>query len=86
MIVEFLGWFESDETLYLAMEYCPLGDLSKHIPIGEITEKGAKQITRDLLEALTIIHEEGFTHRDIKPHVRSFYPPLFVHYYIPPIL
>ncbi|KAL2048677.1 hypothetical protein N7G274_000589 [Stereocaulon virgatum] len=45
------------------MACCPLGDLSKYIPAGEITEKGAEQITRDLLEALTIIHEEGFTHR-----------------------
>ena len=70
MIVAFLGWFESDDAVFLAMEYVPLGDLSKYITTGDIKEYDAKQITRDILEALIIIHEEGFTHRDIKPQVR----------------
>ncbi|KAG0643273.1 kinase-like domain-containing protein [Tuber brumale] len=29
--VEFLGWFEGPETLYIAMEYLPEGDLTKHM-------------------------------------------------------
>ena len=52
------------------MEYMPFGDLGKYIPTGEIKERDAKQIARDMIEALIIIHEEGFTHRDIKPQVR----------------
>ena len=52
------------------MEYVPFGDLSKYITTGEIKEHDAKQIARDIIEALIIIHEEGFTHRDIKPQVR----------------
>ena len=52
------------------MEYLPFGDLSKHMSPGNISEQDARQITRDLLEALALMHEEGFTHRDIKPQVR----------------
>lgn len=52
------------------MDYAPFGDLNEYIATGEIGENDAKQIARDILEALTIIHEEGFTHRDIKPQVR----------------
>lgn len=70
MIIAFLGWFESDDAVFLAMDYAPFGDLNEYIATGEIGENDAKQIARDILEALTIIHEEGFTHRDIKPQVR----------------
>ncbi len=78
MIVAFLGWFESDDAVFLAMEYVPFGDLSKYITTGEIQERDAKQIARDMLEALIIIHEEGFTHRDIKPQVRTSYDALLI--------
>ncbi|KAL8745775.1 MAG: hypothetical protein Q9190_002132 [Brigantiaea leucoxantha] len=67
LIVHFYGWFESDDLIYLAMEYFPLGDLSEFISAGEIQEEDAKQIATDLLIALEIIHTEGFTHRDLKP-------------------
>ena len=36
---------------------------------GEVMEMEAKQITRDVLEALVYLHGEGFTHRDVKPQV-----------------
>ena len=58
------------DTLF-GYEVLSLGDLGKHILTDEINETGAKQITRDLLEALIIIRDEGFTHRDIKLQVRS---------------
>ncbi|KAG0643260.1 kinase-like domain-containing protein [Tuber brumale] len=31
LFVEFQGWFEEPEALYIAMEYLPEGDLTKHI-------------------------------------------------------
>ena len=67
--MEFLGWFEDDDYVYLAMEYFPLGTLDKFIS-DEVKERDAKLISSQLLEGLTIMHEEGFAHRDLKPQVR----------------
>ena len=69
MFVPLLGWFEDSEKVFLAMEYYPLGDLAKYID-GTIMEDGAKQIASGILTALEIMHEEGFTHRDLKPQVK----------------
>ena len=70
--MEFLGWFEDDDSVFLAMEYLPLGTLDKFMP-DEIKERDAKVISSQLLEGLTIMHEEVFTHRDLKPQVRWQY-------------
>jgi serine/threonine protein kinase len=51
------------------MEYFENGDLAQHIS-SISTEDEVKQIMTDLLEALRIIHAEGFAHRDLKPQVR----------------
>ncbi|MCJ1471964.1 hypothetical protein MMC13_000607 [Lambiella insularis] len=48
------------------MEYYPLGDLARYID-GTITEEYAKQIVTDVLTGLSIMHREGFAHRDLKP-------------------
>jgi serine/threonine protein kinase len=50
------------------MEYFPYGDLGKYIATG-ITEDEAKGITIQLLEGLKVMHENKFTHRDLKPQV-----------------
>ena len=52
------------------MEYLPYGDLSSWIEKG-IPEKEIKLITIQLLEGLAIMHENAFTHRDLKPAVRK---------------
>ena len=51
------------------MEYFELGDLSRYMTEGCISEQDAKIIALDLLQALVIMHSEGFTHRDLKPQV-----------------
>jgi len=51
------------------MEFFQLGDLDQYIATT-IPEHGIKEITADLLEGLSIMHNEGFTHRDLKPKVR----------------
>nr|POF07128.1 serine/threonine-protein kinase rad53 [Quercus suber] len=73
----FHGWFENESHIYLAMDFFPLGDLSLHIqqplPEGEVRE-----ITLQLLCGLQIIHNMGFTHRDLKPQnilVARRWPP-----------
>jgi len=66
--VEFLGWFENSERLYIAMEYFEKGDLRRHL--GErMSVPMAKLLARQLLEGLNVMHKNGIAHRDMKPEV-----------------
>jgi len=77
--VGFLGWFQDPESVYLAMEYVPLGDLEDNIATvgGQIGEAQVRQIAVQILEGLKIMHSERFVHRDLKPKVRPI--PIFEH-------
>jgi serine/threonine protein kinase len=54
------------------MEYISQGHLRNYLKV-ERSESEAKVITRQLLEALVIIHQYGFAHRDLKPEVSSHF-------------
>ena len=71
--MEFIGWFEDPETLYIAMEYLKEGDLTKHIGIP-LPQETVQDISRQILEGLKLMHQEGIAHRDIKPAVLSLPP------------
>jgi serine/threonine protein kinase len=60
------GWYESDDWIFLAMDYFELGDLSQHLD-SKIPEYQAKEITRQLCSGLAEMHRMGFAHRDLKP-------------------
>jgi serine/threonine protein kinase len=77
IFVEFFGRFEDKENVFLAMEYFPLGTLDKFID-DKLHEDDTRKISLQLLEGLHIMHEEGFTHRDLKPQV-SICSALFAH-------
>jgi serine/threonine protein kinase len=64
--VNFLGWFEDDDSVYIAMEYFQHGTLDEFIK-QTLSEKDARIISLQLLEGLKIMHDEHFTHRDLKP-------------------
>lgn len=66
--VHFHGWFLSKDYLYLAMEYCSFGDVSKCFP-DPLCEVETRRICEQLLEGLVVLHEMGIAHRDIKPQV-----------------
>lgn len=52
------------------MEYIELGDLSQYLKNPDIDiSLHAKEITRQILEGLVILHERQICHRDIKPQV-----------------
>lgn len=65
-----MGWFEDETSVYIAMEYFPLGDLynaAKNEP--PMSEANTQLIMHQLLEGLVCLHENGFAHRDMKPGV-----------------
>ncbi|KAI9147580.1 Serine/threonine-protein kinase RAD53 [Paramyrothecium foliicola] len=55
LFVASLGWFTSRNHIHIAMEYC------------SIPEAQARDISLQLLDALLMMHNEGFAHRDLKP-------------------
>jgi serine/threonine protein kinase len=87
VFVAFLGWFQTESAMYLAMEYIPLGDLENNLQEleksrntegqtnrhngGVLSEGEVKDITMQILEGVKIMHSEGFAHRDLKPQVGS---------------
>jgi len=59
--------FDISEGLhYFSMEYLPNGTLSDQIARGISTEQ-AIEITRGIAQALSVAHDHGVIHRDIKP-------------------
>ncbi|KAI9772854.1 MAG: hypothetical protein M1840_008736 [Geoglossum simile] len=58
--------YESPESVFIAMEYFPLGDLSRHLS-QPLLEKDTQRITYQVLEGLSFMHGKGFAHRDLKP-------------------
>ena len=66
--MEFLGWFEEPETLYIAMEYFKEGDLSKHTGTP-LPQETVQKISKQILEGLKVMHQHGIAHRDLKPAV-----------------
>ncbi|KAF2278167.1 kinase-like protein [Westerdykella ornata] len=66
--VESYGWYESEDAVFIAMEFLPHGDLQKLLQLrSKLPEPDAQQIAFQVLEGLTYMHENGFAHRDLKP-------------------
>ncbi|KAI9766503.1 MAG: hypothetical protein M1840_006460 [Geoglossum simile] len=64
--VKSFGWYESPESVFIAMEYFPLGDLQNYLS-PPLPENAVQQITSQILEGLSFMHDNGFAHRDLKP-------------------
>ncbi|KAK5635897.1 hypothetical protein RRF57_011609 [Xylaria bambusicola] len=66
--VEFYNWYESNDALFIAMEYCQHGDLRQFVKDnGAIIEADVQKITDQVLQGLMLMHENNFAHRDLKP-------------------
>jgi len=68
-IVGLLDYVESDDGLFLIMEYVQGEELDIHIRevSGPIEEKKAKVLMAEILDAFDYAHKQGIVHRDIKP-------------------
>ncbi|KAF2737982.1 kinase-like protein [Polyplosphaeria fusca] len=66
--VKSLGWYETSDDLYIAMEYLAFGDLHHYLADNiALTEAEIKEIAYQICEGLSLMHENGFAHRDLKP-------------------
>jgi serine/threonine protein kinase len=80
--VKSFGWYEGPERprpehLFIAMEYLELGDLKMYLNKNPaLPEHEAREITFQILDGLSLMHGNRFTHRDLKPNVRLFFAPV----------
>ncbi|PUU73944.1 kinase-like domain-containing protein [Tuber borchii] len=66
--VKFYSSYEDADHVYIAMEYIPIGDMSKTFVNGyRWNENDTKVVVEQLLHGLAVMHKEGITHRDLKP-------------------
>ncbi|KAJ5827818.1 Tetratricopeptide-like helical [Penicillium robsamsonii] len=67
--VKSFGWYEAPGQLFIAMEYLEVGDLFVYLQKRPpVPEAEAKEIAYQILEGLTMMHDNGFAHRDLKPN------------------
>lgn len=67
-IIQLLDVFESETYIFLVFELCTNGELFDHLnSVVTISEKRARRIMRQVIEALVHCHTKGVVHRDIKP-------------------
>jgi serine/threonine protein kinase len=68
--VRSFGWYDDPQHLFIAMEYLELGDLFAYTESRPaLLEDEAKEITYQILDGLSMMHENEFAHRDLKPSV-----------------
>ncbi len=67
-IIRFYDVYEDESFLYIVMELCTGGELfDRIVDSGCYTEADAREVTRQILEAVAYLHERNVAHRDLKP-------------------
>jgi serine/threonine protein kinase len=67
-IVSLEALFEHEDAWYIVMERIDGGDLTAYVRAsGASDAKRLKQAARELVQALGVLHQRGFVHRDVKP-------------------
>jgi serine/threonine-protein kinase ULK2 len=57
-----------EDSMYLILEYCKNGDLSKYLKNRPLKEEYAQKYLRQLVSALKYLISQNIIHRDLKPH------------------
>jgi len=68
-IVEVINFFDANDTVYMVMDYKPGKNLQYYIKEnqGKLSEVFIRTIFPPLLEGLSVVHQAGMLHLDIKP-------------------
>ena len=67
-IVQATDFFEENHQFFFVMEYVDGQDLGELIRTkGNLQEKEALSIFKDILQGLNLAHDKGIIHRDVKP-------------------
>jgi len=67
-IVQATDFFEENRQFFFVMEYVDGQDLGELIRTkGNLQEKEALSILKDILQGLNLAHDKGIIHRDVKP-------------------
>lgn len=70
LFVQFLGWYKDSDFIFVAMEYVKHGSLSDYLDLKKSNDlSNSKEIIRQILEGLVVLHERKICHRDLKPDV-----------------
>ena len=68
LLVRLYEHFNSARYIYLIIELCPGGDLSKYIKrLRRIDERTAQGFLRQLSDGLYFLNQKNLIHRDLKP-------------------
>jgi len=75
-VVKLLEAYESRNCVYLVMQLVTGGELfDRIVEKGSYSEKDAADLIRQVLSAVSYMHEEGVVHRDLKPENLLYYSP-----------
>ena len=67
-IVRVLAIFEMNQTAYMVMRYESGSSLEQMLPANATLEESwVKRMVFPIIDGLSLVHESGFIHRDIKP-------------------
>ncbi|XP_053211150.1 maternal embryonic leucine zipper kinase-like [Panonychus citri] len=67
-IAKLLQVIETEQMIYLVLEYCSGGELFDYIVSkNRLSEKESQEIMGCLVHCLAYLHSNGFAHRDLKP-------------------
>ncbi|RSM03833.1 hypothetical protein CDV31_010299 [Fusarium ambrosium] len=60
------GWYRGQDSIFITMEYLPLGDLQCYLN-NPLPESEARTITEQTLQGIDFMHRSKIAHRDLKP-------------------
>lgn len=67
-IIDIYDTFESDTFMFIVMELCPNGELFDYLTkVVRLSEKKTRAIMKNIIEAVSWLHNKNIVHRDLKP-------------------